>query len=262
MYASKIIFFSLISLWALPVFSWGANGHRIIGQIAQNNLTEQASNEVTKLIGSASLAQISTWADEIRSDPSWRYTSPWHYINWPPDQTLNSVPRNPKGDVIEAIERFERILRDPREDRITKVNALKFLVHFVADIHQPLHTGYLSDRGGNDISVQWFGKTTNMHAVWDRHILEHQGLSFREFVQTYGHHERSEIKLWQRSTVYDWVQESRDMLVVIYDDVRSQPPSKIPSFSYNYVFKNFDRVRVRLVQAGIRLGGLLNDILG
>lgn len=250
-----------ILLWgvSLPASAWGPNGHRIVGQIAENHLTDAARIGISELIGRASLAQVSTWADEIKSDPAWRHASPWHYVNAPPGQTIEKAHKSPSGDVVEAIQRFERVLRDRGSARKERVEALRFLVHFVGDIHQPLHAGYASDRGGNDIRVRWFGESTNLHTVWDEDLVEYQRLSFTEWVRFFGHAEPGEIETWRRSNVYDWARESRSMLPAVYDfgDSRSE---RSPYLGYDYIFKHADGVRLRLLQAGIRLSGMLNDI--
>ena len=249
----------LLMAWTSPASAWGPNGHRIVGLIAENHLTDEAREGVTALVGRASLAQISTWADEIKSDPTWRHASPWHYINIAPGQSLRSAPRYQRGDVVEAIQRFEGVLRDPGSGRKEKVDALKFLVHLVGDIHQPLHAGYGSDRGGNDIRVRWFGESTDLHTVWDEHLVEYQRLSFTEWVDFFGHAEPGEADAWQRSTVWDWVRESRDMLPAVYD-YGSTRSAKTPYLGYSYIFKHIDGLNLRLLQAGVRLGGMLNDI--
>ncbi|MCY3712131.1 MAG: S1/P1 nuclease [Gemmatimonadetes bacterium] len=249
----------LLLCGSLPTAAWGPNGHRIVGQIAENHLTDAARKGISELVGRASLAQIGTWADEIKSDPAWDHASPWHYVNAAPGQSIESAKRSPDGDVVEAIQRFERVLRNRGSSRKERVEALKFLAHFVADVHQPLHVGYASDRGGNDIRVRWFGETTNLHRVWDEHLVEHQRLSFTEWVRFFGHAEPGEIEAWRRSDVYDWARESRSMLPAVYDfgDSRSE---RTPYLGFDYIFKHADGVRLRLLQAGIRLSGVLNDI--
>ena len=256
----RILMASIVLLCGtLPVAAWGPNGHRIVGQIAENHLTDAARKGITELVGRASLAQISTWADEIKSDPAWRHASPWHYINVPPGQTLEETRRNPRGDVVEAIERFERVLRDRDAGRKERVDALRFLVHLVGDIHQPLHAGYGSDRGGNDIRVRWFGESTDLHTVWDEHLVEYQRLSFTEWVRFFGHAQPGEINAWRRSSVVDWMRESRSMLPSVYDYGGSRS-AKTPYLGYAYIFKHDEGLKLRLLQAGIRLSGLLNEI--
>lgn len=233
---------SILLIWSSPAEAWGPNGHRIAGQIAENHLTDAARKGIAELVGRASLAQISTWADEIKSDPSWQHASPWHYINVPPGQAPETARRSSRGDVVEAIQRFEKVLRDRSAGKKERADALKFLVHLVADIHQPLHTGYGSDRGGNDIRVHWFDESTNLHSVWDEHLVEHHRLSFTEWVRFFGHAEPGEIDAWRRSTVWDWLRESRSMLPAVYDYGGSSS-AKTPYLGYAYIFKHDDGVK-------------------
>ena len=153
------------------VLAWGANGHRVVGRIAANHLTSEAAVAVASLVGSEGLDQASTWGDEIRNDPNWqpplKNPSPWHYISIDDLETLETTARNPDGDVLEAIERFSAVLRDGQATRPAKQEALRFLVHFVGDVHQPLHVGRRADLGGNTVEVTLFGEKTNLHSVWD-----------------------------------------------------------------------------------------------
>lgn len=261
MRTARILIASILLLAFCPslAMAWGPNGHRIVGEIAENHLTDAARKGISELVGRASLAQISTWADEIKSDPTWRHASPWHYVNAPPGQAIEKARKSPQGDVIEAILRFERVLRDREAGRKERIDALRFLVHLVADVHQPLHVGYASDRGGNDIRVRWFGESTNLHAVWDENLVEHHRLSFTEWVRFFGHAEPGEINAWRRSTVWDWARESRSMLPAVYD-FGGNRSAATPYLGYAYIFKHDEGVKQRLLQAGIRLSGLLNDI--
>lgn len=259
-----IVLFLLLN-WTSSVEAWGPNGHRIVAQIADNHLSKNARDAVNGLIGrSVPLALISTWADEIKSDPSWRHASPWHYVNIPPDESIETSWRNPRGDVIEAIQRFEGVLRDRDANREEKAEALKFLVHLVGDVHQPLHVGYASDRGGNDVRVRWFGKSTNLHAVWDEHLIEAQKLSYTEFVSFIDQRvfRRKTLSTgWsvEGSSVVHWARESRRLLPGVYD-FGSASSGKTPNLGYEYISRHTETVKQRLLVAGYRLAYMLNDI--
>lgn len=236
-----------------PVHAWGPNGHRVVGRIAMNHLSEEAGRAIECLIGPQGLDQASTWADEIRSDPSWRKADPWHYISIDDHETLETTARDPNGDVLEAMQRFEAVLRDPQASGPAKQEALKFLVHFVGDVHQPLHVGRREDRGGNSIEVLWFDATTNLHSVWDSKLIENEQLSFSELAEFIDHPTQEEIRTWQSSTFVDWVKESKAFRERVY----TLGDRKL---SYQYAFANMPLVKQRLVQAGVRLAGLLNSI--
>jgi hypothetical protein len=247
-----------ILIWTTSAMAWGQNGHRIVGRIAENHLTPEARQAVAELIGPESLAQVSTWADEIKSDRAWRHANPWHYINVEAGETFENAAKNPNGDIIESLARFEQVLRDSGSSRQAKAEALKFIVHFVGDIHQPLHAGSGKDRGGNDIKVRWFGEPSNLHAVWDTELIEYESMGYTEFVEFIDHATEVQINAWQQAPILEWARESRALLEGVYDVGSDQ--DGLPNLRFYYVFKNKATVQQRLLQAGIRLAGVLNAI--
>ena len=253
--ASMILVLLLIA--PASVLAWGANGHRIVGRIAANHLTAEAAVAVASLIGPEGLDQASTWADDIRNDPDWqpplKNPSPWHYISIDDQETLETTARDPNGDVLEAIGRFSAVLRDPRATRQAKLEALRFVVHFVGDVHQPLHVGRRADRGGNDVKVTLFGEETNLHSVWDSGLIESEKLSFSELAAFIDRPTLEELRTWQSSAPAEWVRESK----AARDRVYKIGEGKL---SYQYAFDNMPLIKRRLLQAGVRLAGLLNSI--
>jgi hypothetical protein len=248
-------FLILLSL-AVPstALAWGPNGHRIVGRIAMNHLTDEAARAVECLIGPESLAQVSTWPDEIRSDPNWAKAAPWHFISIDDNETLETTARDPKGDVVEAIQRLEGVLRNQQASRQDRQEALKFLVHFVGDIHNPLHVGRRADRGGNEIKVTLFGEPTNLHSVWDTGLIESEKLSYSEFVEFIDHPTQQELQTWQATPLTEWVKESKALRTKVY----TLPADNKLSFEYSYV--NLPTVKQRLLQAGVRLAAMLNSV--
>ena len=234
--------------------AWGPNGHRVVGWIAEGHLSEEALAAVRELMGPESLARAATWPDEIRSDPAWRRADPWHYISIDDGETLETTARSEDGDVLEAMERFEAVLRDPEAAREVRVQALRFLVHFVGDVHQPLHVGRRADRGGNGVLVTWFDEPTNLHSVWDGRMIESEELSFTELARFIDHPTPEEVAAWQAGGYRDWIAESFALRGQVYDlgDRR---------LGYRYAYEKLPIVRQRLLQAGVRLAGLLESIL-
>jgi len=243
----------LLILVPRTAFPWGPNGHRVVGRIAEHHLSPAAARGVAAILGSESLAQASTWPDEIRSDPAWNKAKPWHFVTIPDGATYESSAKSPDGDVIEAIARFSKVVQDPQAEAENKVEALRFLVHFVGDLHQPLHVGRPGDQGGNLVKVTWFDAETNLHAVWDEKIIEAEKLSFSELAEFIDHPTETEIRTWQSGGVLDWVQESMDNRARVY----AIGDGKL---GYLYAYQNGPLVKRRLLQAGIRLAGLLNGL--
>lgn len=160
-----------------PALGWGRTGHQIIAEIAAAHIDARTRSEVDRLLAlepGATLASVSTWADEARSPA----TARWHYLNFP-SGTCRYVPERdcPDGHcVVAAIEeQFERLRHGNSDD--VRLKALKYLIHLVADIHQPLHAGWGDDRGGNLYQVRAFGRGTNLHALWDTALVERLGPS-------------------------------------------------------------------------------------
>lgn len=254
---SALIALTLVLPW--PAAAWGPTGHRVVGRIAERHLTPEAARAVAALIGPQTLAQVSTWADDIRSDPKWNddrgshKPAPWHFISIDDNETLATTARDSKGDVLEAMQRFEKILRDPQADSQAKAEALRFLVHFVGDVHQPLHVGRRGDRGGNSVIVLWFDESSNLHSVWDSGMIDATKLSFSELAGFIDHPTPQEVTDWQRASYADWVQESFDLRRRVYDTGNC-------NLGYEYAYRQMPTVERRLVQAGVRLAGLLNSI--
>lgn len=164
-------------------------------------------------------------------------------------------------DIVQALQLQERILRDSTRTREDHVRALKLLVHFVADIHQPMHVGRASDRGGNDVDVRWFGRTVNLHSLWDSHILDHQQLSYTEYVAFLDFASADEIAAWQATGYVDWLRESQVLRAEIYAPIDAAG-DEVPNLGWDYFNTAIPIVERRLKQAGIRLAGVLNEIFG
>lgn len=170
--------------------AWGPLGHRLVGHLAQSELSPKARAEVAHLLGGEAeptLAGVANWADDLRSsDPGLgRRSSKWHYVNLAEDGCRYDAARDcERGDcVVEAIRRKRAVLADRTQPAAARAQALKFLVHFVGDIHQPLHAGHSHDRGGNDVQVNLDGKGSNLHRLWDSELLATAGKSEPEWLQ-------------------------------------------------------------------------------
>ena len=168
----------ILTLAPMSAHAWGPTGHRLVAALAARELSPAAAREVARLLHGEpepTLPGIANWADDIRdSDPAlYRRTSRWHYVNIAEEQCGYDAARDcPNGDcVVEAIRRQRALLADRRQPDAVRAQALKFLVHFVGDIHQPLHDGYASDRGGNTVQLSIDGTGSNLHRLWDSELI-------------------------------------------------------------------------------------------
>lgn len=172
----------LLLLLAVPAHAWGPMGHRLAARLAEPQLTPAARAEVQRLLATErlrSLADVANWADELRErDPTLgRRSAKWHYVNFGDDCRYDAARDCAKGDcVVEALRTQAAILSDRKRGDAERLQALKFVVHFAGDIHQPLHAGHGHDRGGNTFQVNHRGKGSNLHAFWDGTLLNSRGL--------------------------------------------------------------------------------------
>ncbi|TKD55688.1 S1/P1 nuclease [Flavobacterium sp. ASW18X] len=235
---------------------WGKKGHRVTGHVAEHYLSKKAKKQIDKLLAGHSLAFVSTYADEIKSDRSYSKYGPWHYVNYPLDVHYHDAEKSDLGDVYTAIEKCKRVLLDNNATEADKVFHLKFLVHLVGDMHQPMHAGRAADKGGNDIQVRWFNEGSNLHKVWDTNLIESYGMSFHELgdelIRTTS---KAQKKAIESGAVLDWMEESHSLAAEIYGSVNSGEKLKY-SYSYQYNPVMFDRLK----KGGIRLAKILNDL--
>ncbi|MDX1637141.1 MAG: S1/P1 nuclease [Balneolaceae bacterium] len=235
---------------------WGKTGHRVVGQVAEQYLTPLAKKEIDEILGDESLAMASTWMDEIRSDPAYDHTHDWHWVTIPDGKTYAETEKNPNGDLIKAIRDQIATLEKENVAIQEEREALKMLIHLVGDIHQPLHVGTGEDRGGNDVNVEWFWEPSNLHRVWDSEMIDDSKFSFTELSQSINHPAKEELKKWQHTDILAWAHES----MALREQVYTLPDNK--QLSYEYTYRNFDTVEKRLLQAGVRLAQVLNEIYG
>jgi hypothetical protein len=253
-----------------PAFAWGKTGHRVVAAIADRELSGLARAKIEQILEPGeSLDEAANWPDEMRAAPGefWQKTAtPWHYV------TLNGTVYDhapPEGDALEALGRFSRILQDPSASREQKKTALRFVIHLVGDLHQPLHVGKLNDRGGNEVKVTFFGKPTNLHSVWDSLLVDDEQLSFSELAAKLERHISNEdVVKWWDANPRDWISESAKIRDTVYPTASDLPRSKanapeaaaVPDLSYGYVFRFTPVMQQRLSQGGIRLAAYLDAI--
>jgi hypothetical protein len=257
----KLIFIlSFIFITNCNAFSdsdWGPTGHRTLGKIAQKHLKRKVKRKIKKLLNGESLAFVSTYADEIKSDRNYSKFYTWHYVNFPFNSKYEDSKKNPKGDLVSGINTCIRILKDKSSSKKDKVFYLKMLVHLIGDLHQPLHVGRSEDKGGNTIQVQWFNKGTNLHRVWDVDMIEQWNMSYIELADNSALLTKNQINAYKKGSVIDWIYDSQKLAIKVYVSAKSGD-----KLSYRYSYNHFSTVRKQLQKGGIRLAKVLNDIFG
>ena len=234
---------------------WGKNGHRTTAKIAEGYLKKKTLKKITELLDGESLAFVSTFGDDIKSDPAYRKYSKWHYVNIPEGKTYAEVKDEIGENLIWAIEECIAKLKAKETTKEDQQFYLKMLVHLLGDLHQPLHVGHAADKGGNDIDVKWFNKRSNLHRVWDSEMIEFFDMSYSDLASNQEKLSKNEVKVIQKGSVVDWARDSQNLVEKVY--AATEDGDKL---YYNYMYDWFNQVRIQLQKGGIRLAKVLNDV--
>jgi len=255
--------FASFLLFVLPAFAhaWGPAGHRIVATLAERELTATTRREVRALLAlthDSELADVADWADALRDDPRrrvlWRATAPLHFVNFDGADCRYVARLDCAGGrcAVGAIERYARVLGDRSLPDGERAEALRFLVHFVADVHQPLHAGYRRDAGGNRYQLRVDGRGTNLHALWDTPVLQARGEGWRRHSARLA---REPLPA-ARGTPAQWAEES----------CRATRDAGIYPRAHRIDDTYLERMRPlaerRAKEAAARLAALLNSALG
>ena len=254
-----LIFFSM---GCLPVFGWGQKGHDVIASIAEAHLTRQAKKTIDGILEGRSIVYYSSWMDNLRNSPQWidgyDVTKTWHYANVDEGYTYETMRKEPAGDVLTALDLVLSGLKSGELCDSMKADYLKMLVHMIGDMHCPMHAGRLTDRGGNNVQVRWFGTPTNLHSVWDTEFIESaRRWSYTEWREQLDRCGKKERKAIAAGDMYDWFDETVAAAAIIYENT---PEGADLGYQYLYDFNGL--LERQLLYAGYRLAAVLNDIFG
>jgi hypothetical protein len=238
---------------------WGASGHRIIARVASDRLSKPALDEVSRLLDGRTLAEVSTWADSIRSSRPETYN--WHFVDIPvTDTTYDEARWCPAGNcVIAAVDKYLAILGDRSRSKDDRGEALRFVVHFVEDLHQPLHSGERGDKGGNDVKLTFLGRQTNLHSVWDGGLLTALGRSDDEMVADLEGllARRKDLAETAAGSPRSWAMQAHDVSRdVVY---KFLPPSL--ELGQGYVDSSRAALILQMERASVRLAAVLEKAL-
>lgn len=259
-----VVFVSCL-LMAPAAMAWGLLGHRVVAALAWRQMTPAARAAATKLLASGhadSLVDVASWADHLRHDSAhqrlWKRTRRMHYINFSSSDCQYKPQRQCRNGecVVAAIEHYEAILGNRDLPASQRLRALKFVVHFIGDIHQPLHAGYKHDAGGNFYQVHFEGEGSNLHRVWDSGLIDTRGMTWKNyanFLAAEGPVKLPSVESGVAPPV-QWAEESCRITRRIYPSGHK--------IGQAYVDKYLPTADHRLREAGARLAKTLNRILG
>jgi hypothetical protein len=269
-FRASMLAIAVVGLLPAPAMAWSALGHQLVGDLAEDQLSQASRREVRRLLADETgptLGDVATWADALRYSDAARFssTSRWHYINAKGGGCEFDLARDcPGGDcIVAAIDAQRRLLGDLAQPLAVRRDALKFIVHLVGDLHQPLHAGNREDSGGNGFQVSLRRKTeegrgsdrplgTNLHTVWDQHVLASAELDRQQFAARL-RKQPVPAGAMTAETPLAWAVESCTLI----DRERVYPGSH--SMDHTYLDAQRSLAEQRIVVAAARLAVLLNE---
>lgn len=253
----RLMIFSVLLAIALNTFAWGPKGHRIVAQVAYDNLDNKARKHVDKVLGTHGMIYLSTWPDEIKSDTIYPTSFTCHYQDLAGGMsdaevvaTLTNYPQE-GGDLFMALDSLEAVLLRQPDCH----DALVFYVHMMADRYCPMHLAHLDDQGGNKVKMKWFGQNTNLHSVWDSKLVENKGFSYTEYANylydVYGKQRKEILRMTEEETL---------LYTYHLTDSVYQYQSTWSGNAYHYAYRWASAMEYQLYMAGIKLAQSLNAI--
>ncbi len=234
-------------------FAWSAKGHQLVAQVAFHYLDDSTKERVMKYLGKMSIEEASTWMDDMRSNDYYTYMRPWHYIDVEKgkEYSATAADRNILIILNSAIEE----LRNMNDHKFKGIrNDLFILFHLVGDLHQPLHTGYPEDKGGNTTYVPFLQKSNslNLHGIWDDAIISTKNITLEDCLKQYDTYTTDEINAIQQVNVLSWFHDSRLLLDNVYG-------YKNNFIDQQYVDESAEIIKKQILKAGLRLAAVLKE---
>ena len=253
----KNLLLSVMSLFiSAAAMAWGQKGHDVVASIAEAHLTPAAAARVTAILDNHSPVYYSNWMDNASHTDEYRYTSPWHYANIDEGYTFATMPRNPEGDVISALEMITAALEQGGLEPAQEQLYLKMLIHFMGDLHCPMHTGRKSDRGGNNVQIFYFTKETNLHSIWDTDLVESaHRWSYTEWREQIDRLTDEQAAAIVEGDYVSWLNEASEISRGIYE--KTPEGTRV---SFDYIAEYAPVIEQQFVHGGHRLAAVLNRI--
>jgi hypothetical protein len=237
----------VLLLGSTRLFAWGHEGHTLVAQVAFNYMDEGTKRNVMKYLDGMTLEEAGNWMDAIKSDHANDYMRPWHYIDFEKGSTQAADPENivmVLNRTLKELDHKETLSHDEIKRRIL------YLFHLIGDLHQPLHVGYPSDKGGNTVQLNFMGSTgTNLHATWDSGIIQYKATSLTDVLNS-KKYTPEELAAVQKIDVIGWAKQSRGYLKDAYTVKNNKADDR-------YVDAVYPIIKTQLLDAGIRLAAVL-----
>lgn len=241
--------------------AFGSIGHQQICNLAYQLVTPDTRQQIDQLLAAGpaqTFAQGCVWPDEVRRDPAYQFTTPFHYLNVPRQQSrLQPKDCAAKGCLLSALRHYGALLQQPGASR-QRAEALLFYSHFLADLHQPLHVSYADDLGGNKTAVYYFGTPANLHGIWDTAMLKSLGYNDNQQLAAdkLAALQPAKVRQWQSGSPLIWAQQSLTQTRQVYQQYK---PGML--FSQPELNRDGPVIEKRLLQAAVRLAGQLDQLL-
>lgn len=252
----QFLLFLLLAILPVNAYSWGMLGHYISGDVTDRYLTRSAKEKVTALLSNATVAQMSAWGDFVRSDPDFKDKDDWHYTNFETELSKESFRkealRQDQGQLIYRIGRLINNLTINPNDTVS----LKLLIHFIQDLHCPMHLARPSDKGGNTVQITWFGQSTNLHSLWDSRLIDAQKMSYTEYGDFLYRTVTPGISFisYEEGMEIEWAWDCYQITEQIYGDYSKTGRH----YEYMFLYKNvWEKC---LAAAGVHLAAVLNKL--
>ncbi len=247
----------LISLFIqIPILSqaWGHKGHEIVAEVAFHYLDDSTRTKVLRDLDRKTIEEAATWMDDVRSNSYYNYMRPWHYVDIEKGETYKTTDKDRDLLIIMNSAIHDLNHRSTLKQK-TITEELYFIFHLTGDMHQPLHTGYKSDKGGNTIQVGYMSKghSDNLHSVWDTKIIESQGITLDSVLKQASFYTDAQIKAIEKVNLMAWMNDSRSLLDTVYN-------FKDGYLDQDYITRNTIVIERQMFKAGIRLASILREV--
>lgn len=248
--------------------AWSNLGHQTIAVIAKENLSPEAKARLDLYLQGQTIEKAASWADAVKDADGWKHAKYYHYKNLPDktdyftDLKNLSESKRARGDVLRALLHAEDVIVSPGSTTVDRRNALRFFIHLMGDLHQPLHIGFISDVGGNLVKMNWDGYKTNLHAVWDRsllltygkkHLLPTEYYAPADMAAAFPKPDTMTLAKWRNGNYLDWLNESVKFRDTAYLNLKDS--------STNYYKVHAKTMEMQILKAGYRLAMLLEELL-